>query len=172
MSPTEFPYRVMFDDQQRAETQACAVDVKRLLDDIARAVMTIGQRLELVESELSPTLFRAWLHSEFLWSERIADMFLCTVANFGGAVRPDECRPQAALEMSRSPIAEAFAAQQLTKAQKLLAAYRAILRGEPALLELPRRWRRASLREPLLRGCRRRASRRRRRSTGSDHNDE
>ena len=153
----------MTDDDQRRETDAAADDVLKLLDQIAAAYVAIGARLHDVEGSLPERLYAAWLYSEFLWTESIADSFINPAIACGGALGADDCHPDAALGLTRSPVAQAFAAQQLAKARTLLRAYRAILRGDAAFEDLPRRWRHASLRASPVRAVRLRNSRRRRR---------
>lgn len=168
MSPSEFPYRAMTDDDQRRVSAAAAAEIKRLLDEIALAVVSIGRRLEQVEHELPERLFSAWLYSEFLWTDRIADGLLNAADVCGTPKQSCEWRPIIAQQLTRSLLSEGVAAQQLAKAQTLLAAYRVLLKGDPAFENLPRSWRRASLRESPVRSVRHRGHRRRRRAARED----
>lgn len=164
MNPAEFPYRVMPEDV-RGAVQTDRETIARLLDDITAAVLQIGTCLERVEGELSPTLFSAWLYSEFLWTERIADGFVSAAVDVLRHGHRNEFQPDAALNLPRSPLSEAVAAQQLTKARTLLSAYKQLFRGEPGFADLARGWRYANLKDCPVRGYRQRRSRRCRRRT-------
>lgn len=156
--PAEFPYRLL-DDASAAELRAQAATVKQSLETATRAAVDIGTSISCAMDRF-PTVFDAWLYSEFGWNESIALSFLDCAVDFKGP--SDRARVVAALRMASELAARCIAARELTKARKMIDAYQMILRAMGAGCPLPRTKRpRASLKSSRIRGRVFRASLRR-----------
>lgn len=152
MNPADFPYRAIGSAETAAALHQRTEGIKQLLAEVTLAVVTIGQSVAWAGGALRPELLAAWLLGELGWTPRVADAFIDAAVNFesGRAV----CTPAAALDFASNLAAHSIAARELTKAHKLLQAYRAIVKGD-ATVARPRSCRpRASIKStsPRFRG--------------------
>ncbi|MBX3448200.1 MAG: hypothetical protein KF777_01500 [Planctomycetaceae bacterium] len=144
MSPSEFPYRAIPHESIRLLVLSEADAARKSLRDLTAAALAIGPHLAAVRGELSPPLYRAWLHAEFLWSEELAAWFVDVAQRFTSA---DDCDPRELADLAGAASASGIEGRQLERAAALLRAYREILRTDPqfvapewrAFLRSPRR---------------------------------